>query len=93
VLRVTGRLIALLQRMEPVTSTSGSDPLPAEVPQAQIEARDAASAQPAIQTSAWQKIVVRYQEGQILKGYTHDFSPARPQFSLWPSVNADHKSA
>ncbi len=88
VLRVTGRLIALLQRMEPViTTTSGSDPLPAEVP-AQIEARDAAAAEPAVQTSAWQKIVVRYQEGQILKGYTHDFSPARPQFSLWPSINA-----
>ncbi len=34
---------------------------------------------------AWQKIVVRYTEGQLLKGYTHDFSPARSQFSLWPS--------
>ena len=33
----------------------------------------------------WQKIVVRYTEGQLLKGYTHDFSPARSQFSLWPS--------
>jgi len=33
----------------------------------------------------WQKIVVRYTEGQLLKGYTHDFNPARPQFSLWPS--------
>jgi hypothetical protein len=38
--------------------------------------------------SAWQKIVVRYTEGQILKGYTHDFSPARQQFSLWPSPGA-----
>ncbi len=35
--------------------------------------------------AAWQKIVVRYTEGQLLKGYTHDFSPARSQFSLWPS--------
>ena len=34
---------------------------------------------------AWQKIVVRYTEGQLLKGYTHDFNPARSQFSLWPS--------
>jgi hypothetical protein len=88
VLRVTGRLIALLQRLEPGATTSGSDPVRAQVPPAQIEARDPATAQPAIQISAWQKIVVRYREGQILKGYTHDFSAARPQFSLWPSVNA-----
>ncbi|HEU4938609.1 MAG TPA: PilZ domain-containing protein [Vicinamibacterales bacterium] len=33
----------------------------------------------------WQKIVVRYTEGQLLKGYTHDFNPARSQFSLSPS--------
>jgi hypothetical protein len=37
------------------------------------------------QAPGWQKIVVRYTEGQLLKGYTHDFNPARSQFSLWPS--------
>jgi len=37
------------------------------------------------QAIGWQKIVVRYAEGQLLKGYTHDFNPARSQFSLWPS--------
>ena len=37
------------------------------------------------QAIGWQKIVVRYTEGQLLKGYTHDFSPARSQFSLWPA--------
>jgi hypothetical protein len=37
------------------------------------------------QATGWQKVVVRYTEGQLLKGYTHDFSPARSQFSLWPS--------
>jgi hypothetical protein len=36
----------------------------------------------------WQKIVVRYREGLLLKGFTHDFHPSRSQFSLWPSVNA-----
>ncbi len=40
------------------------------------------------QTLAWQKIVVRYVEGQTLKGYTHDFNPSRTQFSLWPSPTA-----
>ncbi len=36
----------------------------------------------------WQKIVVRYREGQLLKGFTHDFHPSRSQFTLWPSINA-----
>lgn len=36
----------------------------------------------------WQKIVVRYREGRLLKGFTHDFHPSRNQFSLWPSINA-----
>jgi hypothetical protein len=46
------------------------------------EPQDSASA------SGWQKIVVRYVEGQILKGYTQDFNPGRAQFSLWPHPNA-----
>lgn len=37
------------------------------------------------QALTWQKIVVRYTEGQLLKGFTHDFNPARSQFSLWSS--------
>jgi hypothetical protein len=38
--------------------------------------------------SGWQKIVVRYREGRLLKGFTHDFHPSRTQFSLWPSLNS-----
>jgi hypothetical protein len=38
--------------------------------------------------STLQKIVVRFADGQLLKGYTQDFHPTRPQFSLWPSVTA-----
>lgn len=91
VLRVTSRLIALLQRLEPaVTSTAA---IPERTPDsAPREASAQATAEPSTphtnQTSAWQKIVVRYAEGQMLKGYTHDFSPARQQFSLWPGLNA-----
>jgi hypothetical protein len=58
-----------------VKPASFTKPFPAE-PQ------DSASA------SGWQKIVVRYVEGQILKGYTQDFNPGRAQFSLWSSPNA-----
>jgi hypothetical protein len=39
-------------------------------------------------SAGWQKIVVRYREGRLLKGFTHDFHPSRTQFSLWPSVNS-----
>ena len=41
--------------------------------------------------SAFQKIVVRHADGKILKGHTQDFHPSRPQFSLWPSINATPK--
>ena len=41
--------------------------------------------------SAFQKIVVRHADGKILKGYTQDFHPSKPQFSLWPSMNATPK--
>lgn len=89
VLRLTSRLVALLQGLEPVAVASAtsnnraSDPGSLPVTHAAIE--PASSDQP---NSAWQKIVVRYAEGQLLKGYTHDFSPARQQFSLWPSPGA-----
>jgi hypothetical protein len=37
---------------------------------------------------AWQKVVVRYSDGQLLKGFTHDFHASKSQFSLWPSTTA-----
>lgn len=86
VLRIATRLIALLQRLEPVAS------VPRIVTQltAEPSTADQTSPTPAdsAQTSAWQKIVVRYAEGQILKGYSQDFSAARSHFSLWPSLTA-----
>lgn len=90
VLRITSRLIALLQRLEPEAARPAAADQRASDPAPQVSPAETntASAQPSGQTSAWQKIVVRYSEGQILKGYTHDFSPARQQFSLWPSLNA-----
>ncbi len=41
--------------------------------------------------SGFQKIVVRYSDGRILKGHVQDFHPSRPQFSLWPSISATPK--
>jgi hypothetical protein len=36
----------------------------------------------------WQKIVVRYKDGRLFKGFTHDFHPTRAHFAIWPSINA-----
>jgi hypothetical protein len=37
---------------------------------------------------SWQKIVVRYKDGRVIKGFSHDFNPGRSQFAIWPSINA-----
>ncbi len=88
-LRVTTRLVALLQRLEPVRLV---EPVVAPVvgaPDSGGTDRPVPEIQESIQsTTTWQKIVVRYAEGQILKGYTQDFSSMRSQFSLWPSIGA-----
>jgi hypothetical protein len=39
-------------------------------------------------TARWQKIVVRYKDGRLFKGFTHDFHPTRAHFAIWPSINA-----
>jgi PilZ domain len=38
--------------------------------------------------SMWQKMVVRYKDGALAKGFSTDFHPTRDRFSIWPSVNA-----
>ena len=99
VLRLTTRVIALLQRLEPepgeASDAAGptlSSPVNAAQPlsaaSAQMSGPLLSATDDSPQASAWQKIVVRYVEGQMLKGYTQDFSANRPQFSLWPSINA-----
>ena len=44
--------------------------------------------QNSIAGQTWRKIVVRYHDATLLKGYTLDFHPSRGHFSLWPSINA-----
>ena len=88
VLRVASRLIALLQRIDPVHAPRVTIATQAETEKQAIDAKARADAEASAQNSGWQKIVVRYTEGQILKGYTQDFNPARSQFSLWPSLTA-----
>jgi len=47
-----------------------------------------ASSPPAALGTSWQKIVVRYKDGRVIKGFSHDFNPGRSQFAIWPSINA-----
>lgn len=88
-LRITSRVIALLQCLEPQRETvipPASIDVSPQPPEVSVPADP--EAEGATQSLAWQKIVVRYAEGQILKGFTHDFSPMRSQFSLWTSTTA-----
>lgn len=88
VLRVASRLIALLQRIDPQGTPHVSIVSDATTDDQTVASPARAEAGESAQSIGWQKIVVRYAEGQILKGYTQDFSPARSQFSLWPSLTA-----
>jgi len=38
--------------------------------------------------AAWNRLVVHYADGKLLKGYSQDFHPSRWNFHLWPAVNA-----
>jgi hypothetical protein len=83
VLRTTSRLIALLQRLNPcgpvaVVALEGPE---ASAPAAPLPAPPVA-ADTAAEATVWQRVVVRYAEGQTLKGYTQDFHPSRSHFNF-----------
>lgn len=73
-LRTSSRLIALVQRLNPSVASP-------------VATRANETESPA-QGAVWQKVVVRYTDGHLLKGYTHDFHGSKSQFSLWPSTTA-----
>ena len=68
---------------------------PPAIPAEDVARKTAASAVLPIDTATmgtgWQKVVVRYSEGMILKGYTPDFHASRQHFTLCsaPSPTAD----
>lgn len=62
-------------------------PRPAPVPVAVAPVATAPA--PVSQAAAgWNKLVVRYLDGTILKGYSQDFHPTRAYFHLAPSITA-----
>jgi hypothetical protein len=87
---------ALLVRATTIPSSAAViTPSPKSAPSARPASDSAGSASESTQSagsaqsaSAFQKIVVRFSDGAILKGYSQDFHPTRQQFSLWPTINA-----
>jgi hypothetical protein len=90
VLRTSSRLIALVQRLNvnpvgtsapPVGDAARAKSVAAAAPTGATEPDSAAP-------TVWQKVVVRYADGQLLKGFTQDFHGSKSQFSLWPTITA-----
>jgi len=94
----SNRLISLIDHCSTV---AGTRPAAASAPSREVSSEpvrppaarpDVLALEAAGQSkTAFQKIVVRHADGQIVKGYSQDFHPSRPQFSLWPSINATPK--
>jgi hypothetical protein len=64
---------------------------PAEAVARQTAAQEVSPTDAAAVGTGWQRVVVRYSEGKILKGYTYDFHASREHFTLCsaPSPTAD----
>ena len=75
------RLTALIDRCLP--PALAPELAPAPTPAADLQSPATVQAD-----TAFQKIVVRYADGSLAKGFTQDFHPSRSQFSLWPAINA-----
>ena len=81
----TARLLALIDRC-----VTGAMPEEAET-QAEVTAIRGSAPVAKVSDGAptsFQRIVVRYTDGTIAKGFSQDFHPSRPQFSLWPTITA-----
>lgn len=82
--RTADLLKELVARLNPTAESTPSEP----APRTQAAHPGQEAAQDVSEGSAWQKIVVRYRGGEIIKGFTHDFHSSRGHFSLWPSITA-----
>jgi hypothetical protein len=62
-------------------------PAQPDAPRAAVssEASTATSHSTATLSTSWQKVVVRYRDGRVLRGYTCDFSVSRPQLHVSPN--------
>ena len=68
----------------PLGLLSGADTEPAPFRIAPPEPADA----PAGEATGWSRLVVRYMDGRILKGFTQDFHASRPHFHVSEEIGA-----
>jgi Family of unknown function (DUF6982)/PilZ domain len=92
-LSTRGRLASLIDLCatpppRPVEAPVVRPPIVSEAPPPPAPEIVTASPVDTAASSGFQKIVVRYVDGDIVKGFTQDFHPSRAQFSLWPSIHA-----
>ncbi len=85
-LRTTGRVIVLVQRLHDAAAMAARAPAASAAPPPRLSGTPGAAPPRAV--GAWQKIVARYTDGQLLKGYTPDFHGSKSQFSVWPARDA-----
>jgi hypothetical protein len=68
-----------------VTTAAAPAPAAAAAPATPLPPPLAIGAQPA-SAAGWNKLVVRYLDGTVLKGFSQDFHPTRLQFHIAPSI-------
>jgi hypothetical protein len=51
-------------------------------PMARMQAPPAVVAPPKGAAAAWQKVIARFRDGRMVRGYTNDFHPSKPQLHL-----------
>lgn len=80
ILRLIEAQLGATRNIAALTSQRGARSEPARLP----------SSQPAADPRAnnWNRIVVRYLDGHLLKGFCQDFHPARPTFHVSPATAA-----
>ncbi|RPH59524.1 MAG: PilZ domain-containing protein [Acidobacteria bacterium] len=39
--------------------------------------------------TGWNKVVVRYLDGELIRGFSYDFHPTHQQFCVWPTIDAE----
>ena len=90
-LRTTGRVLVLVQRLHDAAAAHARATAAAVADTARVVSA-ASGPVPGRVVGTWQKIVARYTDGQLLKGYTPDFHGSKSQFSVWPArESASHE--
>jgi hypothetical protein len=76
------RPLALRDLVRQASTTNGPRPLSSP------ESADASRPGAGLLSVGWSMVILRYLDGRALRGFSNDFSAARTQFHLWPSVGA-----